>query len=143
MSIISLWGFPIVVVDKKDGTKRFCTDFRKLNNILKMFCWPFLVTYDMLAALGKAKYFTSLDLKSRYWQLPLTEGDKEKTAFTHHRGLYVHNVVPFGLANAPGILQELISIVLDGLGDFAMAYLETIICSASEKEHKQHIQKHF
>ena len=77
-----------MVVDKKDGTKRFCTYIRKLNNISEKSIWPLQVIDDMLASLGKAKYFTTLDLKSVYWQIPLNEEDKEKTPFTCHRGLY-------------------------------------------------------
>ena len=98
----------------------------------------------MFAALGKAKYFTTLDLKSSYWQIPLNKEDKEKMAFTCHRGLYECNVMPFGLENPPGIFQELMSLVLHGLGNFAMAYLDDIfIFSTSEEEHKQNIQKVF
>ena len=63
----SPWSFPIVIVVKKDGTKRFCTDFSRLNNISKMSSWQFPVIDNMLAALGKVKYFTTLDLKSGYW----------------------------------------------------------------------------
>ena len=93
-----------------------------------------------MAALGKAKYYITLDLKGGYWQIPLNEEDKEKTAFTCHRGLYEYNVMPFGLAGTPGMFQELMSVVLHGLGNFTMAYLDDIIFSASEEEHKQHIQ---
>ena len=135
------WSFPIVVVDKKDGTKRFCTDFRKLNLICKRSSWPLPLIDDMLAVLGKPKYFTTLDLKSGYWQITLDERDKEKTAFTCHRGLYEYNVMPFGLANAPGVFQELMSVVLQDLGKFAMAYLDDIIIfSPSIEEHIKHIQ---
>ena len=66
----SPYSFPIVVVDKKDGTKRFCIDLRKLKNISKKSSWPLLVSDNMLAALGKAKYFATLDLKSGYWEIP-------------------------------------------------------------------------
>ena len=66
---------------------------------------------------------------------------KEKTAFTCHKGLYEYNVIPFGLADAPGIFQELMSIVLQDLGNFAMAYLDVIIIfSSSMKEHIRYIQ---
>ena len=81
----------------------------------------------MLAALCRVNYFTSFDLKSGYWQIPLNKQDMEKTAFTCHKGLYKYNAMPFDLANAPGIFQELMSIVLHGLGDFVMAYLDDII----------------
>ena len=95
----------------------------------------------MLALLGKAEFFTTLDLKSGYWQIPIDENDKKKTALTCHRGLYEDNVMPFGLAIAPGIFQELISIALQDLGNFAMAYLDDIIIfSSSVKEHIRQIQ---
>ena len=94
----------------------------------------------MSAALDKANYFTTLDLKSCYWQISLNEEDKEKNAFTCHRGLYEYNVKTFGLANTPGIFQKLISIGLQSLGDFSIAYAgDIIIFSTSEEEHKQHI----
>ena len=108
----SSWIFPIVVVNKRDGPKRFCSDFRKLIHISKRSSWPLPVIDDMLATLGKAKHFTTLDLKSGYWQIPLNEEDREKTAFTCHSSLYKDNVMPFGLANAPGIFQELMSVSL-------------------------------
>ena len=136
-------NFPIVVVDKKDGTKRFCTDFRRLSNISKKSSWPPPVLYDMLATLGKAKYL-HIYLKSGYWQILVNEGDKEKIAFTWHKGLYGYNVMPFGLISAPVMFQELVSVALHGLGDFAIAYLDDIIIfSASSEEYKQHIKKNF
>ena len=81
--------------------------------------------------LGKAKYFTSLDLKSGYWQVLMDKRDKEKTAFACHRGLYEFNVMPFGLTSAPAVFQELTSIVLQGLDSFAIAYLDDILIYSS------------
>ena len=75
------WNFPIVIIDKKDGSKRFCTDFRKLDLISMKSSWPLPVIDDMLV-LGKAEFFKTLDLKSGYWQIPIDGNDKEKTAFT-------------------------------------------------------------
>ena len=83
----SPWSFPVVFVDKKDGSKRFCVDFLKLNQITKHISYPLPVIDDILALLGKAKYFTSLDLKSGYWQVLMNEADREKTAFACHKGL--------------------------------------------------------
>lgn len=67
----SPWSFPIVVVDKKDGTKRFCVDFRQLNSyeVTKSNSWPLPLIDDLLDQLGDASYFTSLDLNSGYWQV--------------------------------------------------------------------------
>ena len=97
---------------------------------------------DILALLGKAKYFTSLDLKSGYWQVLMDEADMEKTAFACHCGLFEFNVMPFGLSNAPAIFQELMSIVLRGLGHFATAYLDDIlIYSETVDQHLHHLQQ--
>ena len=136
----SPWSFPVVIVDKKDGSKRFCVDFRKLNQVTKKNSYPLPVIDDILALLGKAKYFTSLDLKSGYWQVLMDEADKEKTAFACHRGLFEFNVMPFGLSNAPAVFQELMSVVLQGLGDFAIAYLDDILVfSPTLEDHLKHL----
>ena len=111
----SPWSFPVVIVDKKDGSKRFCVVFRKLNQITKKNSYPLPLIDDILALLGKAKFFTSLDLKSGYWQVAMDEKDKEKTAFACHKGLFEFNVMPFGLSNAPAVFQELMSVELTRL----------------------------
>ena len=140
----SPWSFPVVIVDKKDGTKRFCVDFRALNKITKSNSYPLPVIDDILALLGQAKFFTSLDLKSGYWQVLMNETDKEKTAFACHRGLFEFNVMPFGLTTAPAVFQELMSRVLEGLDKFTVAYLDDIlIYSNTLDEHLAHIQNVF
>ena len=140
----SPWSFPVVIVDKKDGTKRFCVDFRALNKITKTNSYPLPLIDDILALLGKARYFTSLDLKSGYWQVLMDDNDKEKTAFACHRGLFQFNVMPFGLTTAPAIFQELMARVLEGLDEFTVAYLDDIlILSTTLEEHLAHIQHVF
>ena len=140
----SPWSFPVVIVDKKDGTKRFCVDFRALNKITKSNSYPLPVIDDILALLGQAKFFTSLDLKSGYWQVLMNETDKEKTAFACHRGLFEFNVMPFGLTTSPAVFQELMSRVLEGLDKFTVAYLDDIlIYSNTLDEHLAHIQNVF
>ena len=125
---------------RKDGSKRFCVDFRKLNQVTEKNSYPLPVIDDILALLGKAKYFTSFDLKSGYKQVLMDEADKEKTAFACHRGLFEFNVMPFGLSNAPAVFQELMSVVLQGLGDFAIAYLDDILVfSPTLEDHLKHL----
>lgn len=136
----SPWSFPVVIVDKKDGSKRFCMDFRKLNQITKKNSYPLPLIDDILALLGKAKFFTSMDLKSGYWQVAMDEKDKEKTAFACHKGLFEFNAMPFGLSNAPAVFQELMTVVLQGCNGFATAYLDDIlIFGATSEEHLKHL----
>lgn len=138
--IKSPWSFPVVIVKKKDGTERFCVDYRKLNKITVRNNWPLPNIDDMLATLGENKIFSSIDISSAYWQVEVSEKDKEKTAFVCHRGLFAFNVMPFGLAGSPAIFSELMTKILGDL-DFAMAYLDdVIIFSKTEEEHYKHIE---
>ena len=115
------------IVDKKDRSKIFCVDFRALNKVTKSNFYPLPLIDDILALLGQAKYFTSLDLKSGYWQVLMDDNDKEKTAFACHPGLFQFNIMPFGLKMAPAILQELMARVLEWLDQFTVAYLDNIL----------------
>ena len=140
----SPWSFPVVLVTKRDGSNRFCIDYRSLNNITKNNSFPLPVIDDLLATLGEAKYFSKLDLKSGYWQVELDEKDKEKTAFACHKGLFQFNVMPFGLTNAPSVFQELMSVVLEGMDRYALAYLDDVlIFSKTKEEHLKHIENVF
>ena len=140
----SPWSFGLVIVSKKDGSKRLCVDYRKLNEITKKNSYPLPLIDDLLSLLGKAKYFTSLDLKSGYWQVKMSDKDKEKTAFACHKGLFEFNVMPFGLSNAPSVFMMLMSIVLGGLESFAVAYIDDVlIFSETLEEHWKHVHAVF
>ena len=140
----STWIFPLVVVSKKDGSSRLCVDFRRLNQITKQIAFPLPIIDDILNLLGNAKYFTTLDLKSGYWQVAMDPESVDKTTFTSHKGTFSFQVMPFGLSNAPGVFQQLMSIVLSGCEQFCTAYLDdVIIWSRSKEEHLSHIQTVF
>ena len=127
----SPWSSPVVLVKKKDGSVRFCVDYRALNNCTKKCSYPLPRIDDSLDQLSGCGYFSTLDLKSGYWQIPMHEKDKEKTAFTCHKGLFEFNVMPFGLANAPATFQHLMRVVLNGIEwDGVLAYLDDIIVYA-------------
>ena len=89
----SPWSYPVVIVDK-DGSKRVLCRLQKAKSNNKEKFLSLAVIDDILALLGKAKYFISLDLKSGYWQVAMDEKDKEKTAFVCHKGLFEFNEIP-------------------------------------------------
>ena len=129
----SPWNAPILLVPKKadkEGNKkwRLVVDFRKLNDITVGDAYPLPNITDILDQIGKAKYFTTLDLANGFHQIPMSEGDKEKTAFSSPYGHYHYNRMPFGLKGAPATFQRLMNVVLTGLqGLHCFVYLDDVV----------------
>ena len=142
----SPWASPVVMVRKKDGSLRFCVDFRQLNAATVKDAHPLPRIDDLLDALHGTKWFSTLDLKSGYWQVPIVEQDKEKTAFrTSSRQLFEFNQVPFGLCNAPATFSRLMDRVLAGLHwETCLFYLDDIIVfSSTWEEHLARLREVF
>ena len=140
----SPWAAPIVPVEKKDGTIRLCVDYRKLNQDTKFDAYPMPQIEEVLDSVGSATIISTLDLAKGYWQIPLAEESKEKTAFTTPYGLYEFEVMPFGLHSAPATFQRMMNHVLRGCEQFAGAYLDDVIIhSKTWQEHLQHLQEVF
>ena len=141
----SPWSSPVVLVPKKDGSLRFCIDYRRLNAATKKDVYPLPRVDDILDALGEARYFSSLDLASGYWQVELDKDAREKSAFTTYNGLFEFTRMPFGLCNAPATFQRIMQIVLAGLEwQSCFVYLDDIlIASKTFEQHLHHLREVF
>ncbi|CAF0925457.1 unnamed protein product [Brachionus calyciflorus] len=133
---------PIVLVRKSNGSLRICVDYRRLNEVTIKDCYPLPRIEDLLVMLSKAKYFTTLDLASGYYQIRVAEKDRQKTAFVTEFGLFEFNVTPFGLTNAPATFQRTMEKALKGLiGIICLVYLDdTLIFSETLEEHYLHVR---
>ena len=129
------WSFPVVLARKKNGDWRFCIDYRKLNHVTCKDAYPIPRIDESLDALGGSKWFTTLDLVSGYWQLPLSEDAKEKSAFVTRSGLWQWMVLPFGLTWAPGNFERLMETVFHGLQwETLLIYLDDVIIFSQDVE---------
>lgn len=129
----SPWSSPVVLVTKKDGSLRFCVDYRRLNKITRKDVYPLPRIDDALDCLYGAEFFSSLDLRSGYWQVPVAECDRPKTAFVTPDGLYEFNVMPFGLCNAPATFERMMDNILRGLKwHICLCYLDDVVVFSSD-----------
>jgi len=131
----SSWASPVCLVKKKDGTFRFCVDYRRVNAVSKKDAYPIPDIQDALDNLRGSKYFATIDLLSGYWQIGMTDRAKERSAFCTRRGLFHFTRMPFGLSGAPGSFCRLMSIVLrDLLWVICLCYLDDIVIYARTPE---------
>lgn len=140
----SPWSSQLVLVQKKDQSWRVCVDYRRLNAKTIKDAYPIPRIDDNLDALAGSVWFSSLDLNMAYHEVPMSNEDKEKTAFATPRGgLYQYNVMPFGLCNAPATFQRIIERTLSGLQwNVAVLYLDDIIVyGKSFDEHLENLKK--
>ena len=137
--ISSPYASPVLLVKKKTGDWRFCVDYRLLNAKLRNDVYPLPVINDVTDALNGATIFSHLDLASGYWQIPIAEKDRHKTAFILPNGLYQFSVLPFGISTAPSIFQRAMDFVLSGLKfEKCLVYLDDIIIYS--KTFSQHLK---
>ncbi|CAF1473560.1 unnamed protein product [Adineta steineri] len=137
----SPWSSPIVLVRKKDGSVRFCIDYRKLNTITTRDAFPIPRIDDIFDHLSQAGYYTTIDFKSGYFQVGLAEKDRPKTAFSTRDQHYQFTVLPQGVTNGPPAFQRIVSRILGPTRwNYSLAYLDdVIIYSQTFDQHLIHI----
>lgn len=127
----SEYASPIILVAKKSGDTRLCVDYRALNQKTLKEKYPMPLIDDQIDSLSGQVFFTSLDLTSGYYQVPVSEGSKHLTAFVTPDGHYEYNRMPFGLTNAPAVFQRLIlSLLRKRNTPGVMAYMDDIIIAS-------------
>ena len=124
----SPWASPVVLVTKKDGTTRFCVDYRRLNALTTKDAYPLPRIDDSLRLLGNQPWFSTMDLASGYWQVAMSPEPKCKAAFVTNEGLFQFRVMPFGLCNAPATFERLMDHLLCGMRwSRCLVYLDNMI----------------
>jgi hypothetical protein len=133
----SSWSSNVLLVFKRDGTMRFCVEYRKLNDLTVKDSYPLPRIDTCLESLGESYYFSTSDLRTGYWQTELDMQNADKTAFITRSGQYRFTALSMGLANAPSQFQRLMDLVLAGLNyKSCLVYLDDIICfSRTFEEH--------
>ena len=126
---------PLLLVRKSDGSNRPVVDFRLLNKATVFNAEPMPNPEAIFATLSGDKFFSKLDFTKGYWQIPMKEEDKEKTAFSSSLGLLQFKRMPFGLVNAGATYSRMMRKLLDGLDGVANYVDDVIIHSRTWDEH--------
>ncbi|KAK1684707.1 hypothetical protein QYE76_045555 [Lolium multiflorum] len=139
---VSPWGSPVIFVDKRDGGRRMCGDYRNLNNVTIKNKYPLPRIQDLFDQVRGAGVFSKIDLRSGYHQIKIKKEDVPKTAFVSRYGHHEYLVVPFGLTNAPAIFMNLMNkIFMHYLDKFVIVFIDDIlIYSKNKAEHAEHLR---
>ena len=147
----SPYASPVILVPKKQDPQtgqmdyRLCIDYRRLNSITTKNAAPLPNIADVLDSLEGSTVYSCLDLRQGFWQIPVAEEDRHKTAFITHKGLFEFNKVAFGLCNAPSAFVQLMNAALgDAQYNHVIAYLDDVVIHSKDLEsHLEHLQDVF
>ncbi|XP_064470233.1 uncharacterized protein LOC135384984 [Ornithodoros turicata] len=131
----SAYNSPVVIVKKPDRTNRLCIDFRRINDALVSNSEPIPNAEEIFTTIANKRVFSKLDLSKGYWQVPLDEASKPKTAFSTSTGLYHFCYMPFGIKTAPAVFTRLMREVLAGVADVVHYYDDVLVASATWEGH--------
>ena len=135
----SPYSSPVVLVRKKDGSCRFCIDFRGLNKITVFDAEPIPNVEDLFVRLAHSRFFTKIDLAKGYWKILVLPEDRPKTAFATHQGLFQFIRMPFGLVSAPAVFARMMRML--HLADLsAENFFDILVHSASWSDHLHHVR---
>ncbi|KAM3964845.1 uncharacterized protein ACR2FA_001242 [Aphomia sociella] len=142
----SPFAAPVTLAYKKEENKktRLCIDFRELNKIVVPQSQPFPLIEDLMVKTVNCKYFSTFDINSAFWSIPLKIQDRYKTAFATQEGHFQWTCLPFGLKTAPAIFQRILSNIIrkHKLSSFAVNFIDDILVfSKTFKEHILHLSK--
>ena len=140
---VSDWASAPVLIRKRDGTVRWCVDYRALNSVTTKDVFPLPLVEDCLDTLAGNQWFSKLDANSAYWQIKISEADRKKTAFITKYGLFEHVRMGFGLCNAPATYARVMNLVLRGLlWSIVLAFLDDILVLGSTfLDHLRHLRE--
>ena len=129
-----------MLVRKKDGSCRFCIDFRGLNKITVFDAEPIPNVEDLIVRLAHSRFFTKIDLAKGYWQILVLPEDRPKTAFATHQGLFQFIRMPFGLVSAPAVFARMMRML--HLADLSAEnfFDDILVHSASWSDHLHHVR---
>ena len=128
---------PVLIVKKKDNTKRFCIDFRTLNKITVFDAEPMPNMEEIFTKIAGHKYISKLDLTKGYWQIPLTKNAKQYTAFQTPLRLLQFKVLPFSLVTAQASCSKLMRKLLKGMSNIDNFVDDIIIFTSTWEHHMQ------
>ena len=138
----SPWCNTVVLVRKKDGSLRFCIDFRRIKMQTKKDSYPLPRIQEVLESMAGAAHFSTMDFKSGFWQVHMAPESQQYTGFTvSNLGFYEFRRMPFGLCNAPAMVRRLMQNTLGELNlTYCIIYLDDVIVYGhTEEEHLEHL----
>ena len=132
----SEWASSPVLIRKRDGSVRWCIDYRALNEVTVKDTFPLPLVEDCLDTLAGNVWFSKLDANSAYWQVRVKQEDRKKTAFETKFGLFEHIRMGFGLTNAPATFSRVVNFILKGLTwKVVLAFLDILVMGKTFEDH--------